>query len=318
MDSQAWASPWAGANWSPMGDYDERKYKWESHTFNKLWDMIPTGLTMELPTRAFFADPSELNDIPWKDLCRDFSIMENEPLPLNMKAGVRFTTVALAPASYLKWLKSELHSRGVKFIQQKLQSLQEAAVIGGPGCIIVNATALGARSLIGVEDTKCYPIRGQTTIVYAPQVKECIEVVSDLDATKGTGHATYIIPRVYPPGTVLLGGTFQPNNWDTSFDIPTAKGIFERCAAVEPALLSSETQILSYGIGLRPAREGGPRVEVEWIDVPGESELIPSRGSLGEKRKVKVVHAYGFGPAGYQSSWGAAEEAVQLLRSSEA
>jgi hypothetical protein len=33
---------------------------------------------------------------------------------------------------------------------------------------------IGSRSLLGVEDLNVYPIRGQTTIVYAPQVKECV------------------------------------------------------------------------------------------------------------------------------------------------
>lgn len=33
---------------------------------------------------------------------------------------------------------------------------------------------LGARSLLGVEDTKVYPIRGQVVLVYAPNVDECV------------------------------------------------------------------------------------------------------------------------------------------------
>ena len=33
LTSQGWASPWAGANWSPLGEYeDERKVKWEKET----------------------------------------------------------------------------------------------------------------------------------------------------------------------------------------------------------------------------------------------------------------------------------------------
>ena len=32
MQSGGWASPWAGANWSPLGEYDERKVKWEKET----------------------------------------------------------------------------------------------------------------------------------------------------------------------------------------------------------------------------------------------------------------------------------------------
>lgn len=109
---------------------------------------------------------------------------------------------------------------------------------------------------------------------------------------------TYIIPRPGPDGTVLLGGTFQPHNWDTSYDEKTAQEIFSRCAALAPSLLDKQkTRILSHNVGLRPAREGGPRVEVEWIELPLESDLAPrAEGSISQARsKIKVVHAYGFG-----------------------
>ena len=33
FSSQGWASPWAGANWSPLGPYeDERQLRWEKTT----------------------------------------------------------------------------------------------------------------------------------------------------------------------------------------------------------------------------------------------------------------------------------------------
>jgi hypothetical protein len=39
-----------------------------------------------------------------------------------------------------------------------------------------------------VEDTKVYPVRGQTIIVYAPNVKECITVVP-------AGETTFYLSR---------------------------------------------------------------------------------------------------------------------------
>ena len=79
--SQGWSSPWAGTNWTPLGEYSERKLRWEKatlasmpretptsdcfqgsssrlvnhphwgrriHVFDseKLWSMIPSGLVM--------------------------------------------------------------------------------------------------------------------------------------------------------------------------------------------------------------------------------------------------------------------------------
>jgi D-amino-acid oxidase len=109
---------------------------------------------------------------------------------------------------------------------------------------------------------------------------------------------TYIIPRPGPDGTALLGGTAQPYNWDTSYDGTTAQEIFSRCATLAPSLLDKkETKVLSHNVGLRPAREGGPRVEVEWIQLPLELDLAPrAEGFVWQTgSKFKVVHAYGFG-----------------------
>lgn len=38
----------------------------------------------------------------------------------------------------------------------------------------------------------------------------------------------------------------------------------------------------------------------------------PTASFSKEKRDIGVVHAYGIGPAGYQSSWGMAENVGQL------
>lgn len=40
--------------------------------------------------------------------------------------------------------------------------------------LVVNASGLGSRSLIGVEDAKCYPARGQTVLVRAPKAVRTI------------------------------------------------------------------------------------------------------------------------------------------------
>ncbi|KAG1904771.1 uncharacterized protein F5891DRAFT_1257979 [Suillus fuscotomentosus] len=323
MDSQAWASPYAGANWSPMelGGRDERVRKWEEKTFNKLWDMIPTGLVKLLPTKLYTTRGRDISDLWWKDLARNIRILSPSDVPEPFKAGVAFDTVSVNPAEYLPWLQSELVSYGVTFERRNVRSLDELRSLVGPNGILVNASALGSRSIIGVEDTKLYPIRGQTILVHAPGLQECVLVESQPCGPKAE-EATYIIPR---PGkgqsdTAILGGTFQSRNWDTSLDMQIARGIFERCAALAPYLKSAESRILKHNVGLRPAREGGPRVELERIAMPLQSthDLIPWNGSPASGhdcgQSMLVVHAYGFGPAGFQGSWGAAEEVLELMK----
>ena len=108
---------------------------------------------------------------------------------------MEFETVIVNPEVYLPWLKSELESRGVQFSRRRVKSLDEACELAGESGVVINATGLGelhnnperrrthepdvlgARSLFGVEDTKVYPVRGQTIIVYSPNAKECLSVV---------------------------------------------------------------------------------------------------------------------------------------------
>lgn len=73
----------------------------------------------------------------------------------------------------------------------------------------------------------------------------------------------------------------------------------KRCVEICPQLTGGRgiehLDVIRHGVGLRPAREGGARIE---------------------KEKIKsgcVVHNYGHGGAGYQSSWGCAMEAVALV-----
>lgn len=119
-----------------------------------------------------------------------------------------------------------------------------------------------------------------------------------MSGTTKSEKSTYLIPRASTPGMVLLGGTFEPNNWDTSISIPDASGILARAKEVVPALNEPTTRIHAHNVGLRPAREGGPRVEAEFIDVPSKDHLIPTSESSDAPADTKtrlVVHAYGFG-----------------------
>ncbi|EPT03820.1 hypothetical protein FOMPIDRAFT_1022029 [Fomitopsis schrenkii] len=311
LSSQAFASPWAGANWSPMRTFQERTQRWERTTFDKMWELIPQGLAMALPSRVFLTADEDPNQLWYKTLVRDFRVLDPSELPSDQEAGIAFKTFSVNPELYLPWLQSELLARGVEFIRRRVHSLGEAASLAGPNGVLVNATGLGSRSLIGVEDTDMYPIRGQTIIAHAPGVTEFLAMPL---GDGRPGEATYIIPRPAPPGEVLLGGTFQPDNWDTSLDAETARAIFARCTALAPQLKDKETRVLRHNVGLRPARKGGPRVEAAWTDMPLQSELLPlPEGEAGQRGRVLIVHAYGFGAAGYQNSWGAARDVAELI-----
>ncbi|KAG1895129.1 uncharacterized protein F5891DRAFT_960556 [Suillus fuscotomentosus] len=316
--SQAWASPFAGASWSPnpLGATDERVRRWEQITFDRLWDMAPSGLVKRAPAKVLGETDGLLSTIWWQDLVRDFKLLSESEVPAPCKVGAAFTTVCINPFEYLPWLRSELESRGVVFRRQYIRSLDEVKLLVGKTGLLVNATSLGSRSLIGVEDTAMYPIRGQSIIVERTGLEEFVTVRS------GGGLSelpTSITPR---PGltqmnTASLNGTYQVGSWDTSLDMSAARGIFERCSVIAPCLKEEGTKILMHTVALRPDRKGGPRVEAERISLPlvRSDGLAPNpSGDAEQPQDITVIHAYGMGATGYQRSWGVAIEVLSLLK----
>lgn len=123
---------------------------------------------------------------------------------------------------YLNYLSTRFLSKGGRIIRGSVQHISEIAESGvysflsheekkhvksvQPPAAIIVCVGLGARFLGGVEDKDVYPIRGQTVLVNAPWIKHG-KTLSDLDAETWT----YMIPR--KTGTVILGGTLEPNDW---------------------------------------------------------------------------------------------------------
>jgi D-amino-acid oxidase len=99
-------------------------------------------------------------------------------------------------------------------------------------------------------------------------------------------------------GGTILGGCLQVNNYESQPDLNLATRIMKRSVELCPALTDGKgieaLSIIRHGVGLRPMRQGGPRVEKEKID------------------GVWVVHQYGHGGYGYQASYGSAYVAVKL------
>lgn len=101
-------------------------------------------------------------------------------------------------------------------------------------------------------------------------------------------------------GGTILGGSYQINNWDPLPDPNLAIRIMKRCIELCPNLVAEGQgieglKVIRQGVGLRPLRPNGPRIEQEEID------------------GVWVVHNYGHGGFGYQTSYGCATTAVQAV-----
>jgi D-amino-acid oxidase len=148
---------------------------------------------------------------------------------------------------------------------------------------VVNATGLAARRLC--DDAAVRPVRGQIVLVANPGLTESVR-----DQENPDGY-TYVHPRA---ADVVLGGTFEPDEWDATPVAAACEAIRRRCAALVPRLAGAE--VLGYVAGLRPERGGGVRLEVD------EYAAAPAR----------VIHNYGHGGAGVTLGWGCADRVVEL------
>lgn len=99
-----------------------------------------------------------------------------ESLPGDYVHGHKYTSYVLNAPKYTAHLGSVARARGIPTIRYRVSSLDEAYNIPqiGPVDLVVNATGLGAQSLIGVEDHDVYPVRGQTVLVRAPKARTSI------------------------------------------------------------------------------------------------------------------------------------------------
>lgn len=146
----------------------------------------------------------------------------------------------------------------------------------------------------GVEDKTMFPVRGQIMLVR----NESKGDYSISGTDDGPEESCYLMQRAAGGGTVL-GGCSQKGNWDSQPDPSLAVRIMKRCVDICPSLTDGKgiehLDIIRHAVGLRPGREHGIRIEKEKIG------------------GIWVVHNYGHGGAGYQTSYGCAETTVKLV-----
>ncbi|KAF2435837.1 D-amino-acid oxidase [Tothia fuscella] len=306
-----YASPWAGANYMPVSIRGTRAAEWDRNTWGPLQDLAANypeaGIHFqecEIHSRAkdvgsatadWFAELLSPN--PWfKDVVPNFRQVPSSQLSPGIDQATSFTSVCINTAIYLPWLVSQCLKAGVIFKRAVFSHISEAAIpsIHHPNRVdlVVNCTGLGASRLGGVEDKSVVPARGQIVLV-RNDAKKMMDISGTDD---GDDEACYVMTRAAGGGTVL-GGCYQKGNWESQPDPNLAVRIMERANKLCPALTGGRgiehLDVIRHGVGLRPVREGGTRVEKEKV--------------FG----FFVVHNYGAGGAGYQSSYGCAEAAEQ-------
>ncbi|KAJ5939271.1 hypothetical protein N7466_002405 [Penicillium verhagenii] len=308
-----YASPWAGANYMPVGKEGSKHQAWERATWPALQEVCEkypdAGIhfrdsliynrkkDQESATGQWFSELVQPN--PWyKDVVPDFETIPESQLAPGIDNAQKFTSVCINTAVYLPWLVGQCLKTGAVFKRAIVSHISEAAYAhhsGQKADVVVNCTGLASKTLGGVLDDKMYPARGQIVVVR----NDPGEMVSASGTDDGEDEALYIMTRAAGGGTIL-GGSYQKHNWDGQPDPNLANRIMKRAIAICPKLVKEGEgieglSIVRHGVGLRPLRDGGPRLEKDEVE------------------GVKIVHNYGHGGFGYQASFGCAENAVTLV-----
>lgn len=237
----------------------------------------------------------------WSEYVESYRVIDQSDLPPNTIFGISFDTFTIEVQRYLGYLQSKIQALGGIIVRARLSSdegfkdtvaaAKYALGLASLYCFsaIVNASGIGAREL--VSDKTLYPIRGQTVRVQGV-AKYCTTRLGN-----GKNDRTAIIPR---PGEniTIIGVTVEPDIENTKADLDVVPELLQAAKPYSPELLNEQGEftMIGTGVGLRPGRKGGARVELERMD-----DLI-------------VVHAYGVAGAGYQNSIGLARKVLRLLQ----
>ncbi|KAJ2655646.1 hypothetical protein IWW48_005422 [Coemansia sp. RSA 1200] len=314
--SPEWASPWAGAHWRPWSSNDNISLQEkELSTFHELMALAEsnpeTGIHKIVGIDLY--ESLDGGEKPWyASAVSDACEIPAESLPDGVIYGIEYTTLVIDVPKYLVYLVNRLATQGVHIIERRINDISEAVELGTesngalqlPNPIVVNCTGIGSLILGGVNDKKLYPIRGQTLLVRAQDAKRTI--------TRVGKPLSYVIPRC--DGTVIIGGTAEKHSWDTLPSNGTTETILRDALDLEPALVVKgngdlsvtekvadlQSRIISVNVGFRPMRDGGVRLENEVI-------------TTNKYGSVQIVHCYGHGGFGYQSSLAYAKAVVELV-----
>jgi D-amino-acid oxidase len=209
------------------------------------------------------------------DVFADVEVLDaqaGDDIPGGYPHALRYRTWVFDVPVAMAALEDHLDDLGVAMIHADLASLHDPAIRDLRPEVVVNATGVGARDLVGDDDL--VPIRGQVVLVDPSLAPPDLAFSAD---------GNYAYAR---RDSLLLGGTAEEGVWDRATDPGTVARILAVNDRVVPGVAA--TTPLTTAAGLRPYRRSGIRLAVD-TDGP-----------------VPVIHAYGHGGAGWTLAPGTA------------
>jgi len=128
--------------------------------------------------------------------------------PFPWSNALRYDTMYVETGRYLRQMTRDVEIAGGKIEVRKFLAPADIAGLAEP--LVFNCTGLGSRDLFSDQDL--HPARGQLAILEPqPEVRYAL-----------TGGPGYMFPR---PDGIILGGTFELDQWDTNPEPATIQRI---------------------------------------------------------------------------------------------
>lgn len=304
--SADYASEWAGAHYRPtFRSTPQLEQEWDMgvRTAERMKriarDHPEAGIEFMMAVEYLEDPPADVLSIKTGDIYAGpgdgFRVLDQTELPAGVKWGCTYRSYCINVQLYLQWLLDRFISNGGRIIQHRLSSAQQAFEYAEKSGLGKVSTVVNCSGRNFDQDPKTKIIRGQTVLVKQPYDKTVTRQNRD-------GSWAFLIPRPRGGGTVV-GGTKEIGDLEERPRQQTREKLLRQSVEMFPDFVDSidKFDVLKDNVGRRPWRDGGYRIETEWIS--------PDK---------RIVHGYGAGGRGYEMSWAAAERVVALVTASGA
>ena len=204
----------AGGQWSPTSVYAEGSVtpafqnQFESamrHAYRYYQNLVGPKYGVRWISNYMILDGPDADDSlsrAYQDMYPQRIHLMPDEHPFDAEKILHIDTMLIEPAIYLQQVMNDFQVAGGKIIVKEFQDRGEILQLSEP--VIINCTGLGSRDLF--SDAELIPIKGQLTFLL-PQEEVNYIIVGN--------SGLYMFPRT---DGILLGGTYERNNWDTTPD----------------------------------------------------------------------------------------------------
>jgi len=220
----------AGAHWSPTTVFDPEsvsakfndQFRQACRISNRAFQLLVSaeyGVRWIDTFILYRNEPGDGDELPGgNDLYPAIEIHRDPDHYFGFPYVKQFSTMLIEPSIYLAALLRDFYIAGGRVVVKEFRTHEE--IMRLPESVVFNCTGLGARALF--NDQKLGPVRGQLEVLLPqPEVDYCY-------LSRG-----YMFPR---RDGIVLGGTFDHDDWSLAPRADQAAGILETHAEIMKGL----------------------------------------------------------------------------------